>query len=455
MGVVDPKFSPDGASIGFVYEHDIWVVPVSGEDEKQLTFGGSDLILHGDLDWVYPEELNVGTGYHWSPDSRHIAFLELDKTLVPTYPIPELVSRQAKVDLQRYPKPGDPNPRVRAGIVNVENGRTAWIDRAAEYIPRIDWRDGDTVAIQLLNRGQDELQLIYVDPKTGRSRMVLTETDAHWINVTNDLTFLDGNRFLWTSERSGFRHVYLYDDEKGTVLEQLTDGDWQVFGLDGFDGSAEIVYFSANCDNPIGRDLYSAKLDGSGLKRLTDGKGTHQNDLNTETGAYLDRFTSMAELGGTTFRSVGADRSAAFHEPPPIEGYDLIEPERTLLDTPDGHKIGLLVMKPRELEPGKKYSARRLYSNKRIETCELFFSLSTIFNEYTNESFLQRQELPPAHIFDGGVFARKRKLLENWSGNDFCMGEDVRAVVFGGKKSLHIDDPIQLEMVRVLIQSNS
>ena len=171
----------------------------------------------------------------------------------------------------------------------------------------------------------------------------------------NDLTFLDENRFLWTSERSGFRHVSLYDDEKGTVLEQLTDGDWQVFGLDGFDGSAEIVYFSANRDNPIGRDLYSVKLDSSALKRLTDGKGTHQIDLNTETGAYLDRFTSMAELGGTTFRSVGADRSAAFHEPPPIEGYDLIEPERTLLDTPDGHKIGLLVMKPRELEPGKKY----------------------------------------------------------------------------------------------------
>ena len=184
-------------SIAFVYEHDIWVVPVSGEDEKQLTFGGSDLILHGDLDWVYPEELNVGTGYHWSPDSRHIAFLELDETLVPTYPIPDLVSRQAKVDLQRYPKPGDPNPRVRAGIVNVENGRTAWIDRAAEYIPRIDWRDGDTVAIQLLNRGQDELQLIYVDPKTGRSRIVLTETDAHWINVTNDLGAALLERWVW------------------------------------------------------------------------------------------------------------------------------------------------------------------------------------------------------------------------------------------------------------------
>ena len=193
---------------------------------------------------------------------------------------------------------------MRAGIVNVESGRTAWIDRSAEYIPRIDWRDGDTVAIQLLNRGQDELQLIYVDPKTGRSRTVMTETDAHWINVTNDLTFLDGDRFLWTSERSGFRHVYLYDDKEGTVLEQLTDGDWQVFGLDGFDAS-EIVYFSANRDNPIGRDLYQVKLDGSGLKRLTDGKGTHQIDLNTKTGAYLDRFASMTQLGGTTFRSVG------------------------------------------------------------------------------------------------------------------------------------------------------
>ncbi|HEY7697900.1 MAG TPA: DPP IV N-terminal domain-containing protein, partial [Vicinamibacteria bacterium] len=169
-GVLDPQFSPDGKQIAFVYQHDLWVVPLAGGEEKQITFGGSDVILHGDLDWVYPEELGVRTGYHWSPDSKGIAFLELDEALVPTYPIVEEVSGQASVELQRYPKPGDPNPRVRVGFVSVSSGRTAWIDRAAEYIPRIQWVDEKTAAVQLLNRGQDELELVLVDPATGRSR---------------------------------------------------------------------------------------------------------------------------------------------------------------------------------------------------------------------------------------------------------------------------------------------
>jgi len=356
VNVLDPKFSPDGANIAFVFHHDLWVVPVDGGEERQLTFGGSELILHGDLDWVYPEELGVRTGYHWSPDGRHIAFLELDETLVPTYPITNLVSRRATVDLQRYPKPGDPNPRVRVGVANVTSGKTSWIDRASEYIPRIDWRDPETVAIQLLNRGQDELELIYVEPKTGRSRTVLNETDPHWINLSNDLTFLDGGRqFLWTSERTGFRHIYLHDGSDGSLVRELTEGDWQVFGLDGVDEAAGLVYFSANRDNPIGRDLYRVGLSGSGLERLTDGDGTHQIRANASATAYLDRFTSMTKPGETTFHDTASGRTAPFHAPRALDDFDLVTPERTLLDTPDGAKVGLLLMKPRELEPGRKY----------------------------------------------------------------------------------------------------
>jgi dipeptidyl-peptidase-4 len=352
--VLDPKYSPDGSSIAFVYEHDIWVVPADGGDERQLTFGGTDLILHGELDWVYPEELGVRTGYHWSPDGRHIAYLELDETLVPTYPITDLVGRQATVDLQRYPKPGDPNPRVRAGIVNVASATTAWIDRADEYIPRIDWKNGDTVAIQLLNRGQDRLELIHVDAKTGRSRSIRTETDPHWINVPRTIRFLDDGGFLWTSERTGFRHLYLHDDD-GRVIRPLTEGEWQVAGLAGVDESRGLVYFTGNRDNPIGADLYQVALDGSGLKRLTHGRGTHQIAMNATGDAYLDRYQSMLEPGGTTFHDVATGSSAAFHQGPSLDDYALVTPEWKLLDAPDGAKVGLLLMKPHELEPGKKY----------------------------------------------------------------------------------------------------
>ena len=359
QGVLDPKFSPDGKWISFVFEHDIWVVPAAGGEEKQLTFGGGDLLLHGDLDWVYPEELGLRTGYHWSPDSRHIAFLEIDESPVPTYPITEQVSRQATVDLQRYPKPGDPNPKVRVGIADTQNGRTAWIDRAAEYIPRIQWANPTTVAIQLLDRDQHELELIFVDPASGRSRSVLTERDDHWVRVTHDLTFLsDGKEFLWTSEQSGSRHIYLHHgtgDRAGQRIRPLTEGDWQTNGIDGVDEAQGWVYFTANRDNPIGSDLFRVKLDGTGLERLTQDGGTHRINLSPDADAYLDTFSSMTDRGRTTFRSLATDNTFPFHEPFSLDEYDLVEPETKLLDTPDGAKVGLLVLKPRKLESNKKY----------------------------------------------------------------------------------------------------
>jgi dipeptidyl-peptidase-4 len=352
-GVLDPKFSPDGNQIGFLYEHDLWVVPLSGGEEKQLTFGGTDLILHGELDWVYPEELGVRTGYHWSSDSRHIAFLELDETLVPTYPIVDEVSRQATVELQRYPKPGDPNPRVRVGVVSVERGRTAWIDRAAEYMPRIQWVDDRTVGVQLLNRGQDELELVLVDPETGRSRTAAIEKDPYWLNVNDDLTFLNGaERFLWTSERTGFRHIHIF--EKGSS-RALTQGDWEVAEIEGVDTARGLVYFSANRDNPIGGDLYRVKLDGSGLERLTDGRGTHAIDMNPQATAYLDDFSAMVDPGRTVVRNVDGGREFPFHEEKSVSDYGLAAPEYRLLDAPDGAKVGLMVLKPNPLEPGKKH----------------------------------------------------------------------------------------------------
>ncbi len=358
-GVLDPKFSPDGQRIAFVYEHDIWEVPAAGGAEKQLTFGGHDLLLHGDLDWVYPEELGVRTGYHWSPDSRHIAFMEMDESPVPTYPITEEVSRQATVDFQRYPKPGDPNPKVRLGIVDVESGRTAWIDRAAEYIPRFKWINPGALSVQLLNRGQDELELIVVDPANGRSRSLLTERDDHWLNVTNDLTFLkEGEEFLWTSTRSGFRHIYLYQadvDGPARLIHQLTEGEWRVNGIDGVDEKNAWVYFTANRDQPIARHSYRVKLDGSGLEHLTKEKGSHRMNLNPAASACLDTDASLTDPGRTVFRDLETGSSTVFHEQRGFDEFDLVDSEYQLLDTPDGAKVSLMLMKPATLENNKKY----------------------------------------------------------------------------------------------------
>ena len=354
-GVLDPKFTPDGKAIAFVYEHDLWIVPAAGGEERRLTRGGHELLLHGDLDWVYPEELGVRSGYHFSPDGRHIAFLEMDESPVPVYPISEQVSWQATVDLQRYPKPGDPNPKVRVGIVGVETGRTVWLDRVAEYIPRIDWADADTLAVQLLNRGQDELELVLADPH-GRSRSVFFERDDHWVDVTDDLSFLDdGRRFLWTSARSGLRHLYLYDRE-GKVLRQLTEGDFQVGSIAGIDESGGWVYYSANADNLLGSDLYRVKLDGSAREHLTREKGTHSIDMSPSATGWIDRYSALdvGVVPRRTLHDLASGKTTEISRGRDLAEYGLVQPELVELEAPDGALVRVMLLKPDKIKRGKK-----------------------------------------------------------------------------------------------------
>ncbi len=357
QGVVDPKFSPDGESIAFVYRHDLWIVPAAGGEERQLTRGGHDSLLHGDLDWVYPEELGVRTGYHFSPDSRRIAFLELDQSPVPTYPITEQVSWQATVDLQRYPKPGDPNPRARVGIVELETGRTVWLDRAAEYVARIDWADDARLAVQLLNRGQDELELVLADATTGRSRSVFFERDEHWLDVTDDLIFLaGGEQFLWTSHRSGLRHIYLYDFD-GEPVRQLTEGDFEVKAIQGVDEEAGWVYYTANADNLLGSDLYRVKLDGSGGERLTRDKGTHSIDMSPSATAWVDSYSTLDvdQVGRRTVRDLASGRVTELSRDRDLADYDLAPPRLIELAAPDGALVRMQLMTPAKLKRGKKH----------------------------------------------------------------------------------------------------
>lgn len=356
-GVVAPKFSPDGRWVSFVYQHDLWLVPVAGGEEKRLTTGGSELVLHGDLDWVYPEELNVRTGYQWSPDSQRIAFLELDQQQVPTYPISDLVPHVAQVDFQRYPKAGDPNPRARVGMVEISAaerggasvGEVVWLDRAAEYIPRFQWVDAQRLAVQLLNRAQTELELVFAEAATGRSQSVLLERDPNWINVTNDLTFLRGNEFLWTSERTGFGHIYLYGLD-GAFKRALTEGEWEVGAIEGVDEASGWVYFTSTERNPLGSDLYRVKLDGSQRELVTQARGTHGVTMNTQATAYADTWSALGRVPEASLQHLPSGRATTFHKAKPVDEFDLVEPEQFQIQRPDGARIGVMVLKPRELK---------------------------------------------------------------------------------------------------------
>jgi dipeptidyl-peptidase-4 len=354
-GLLDPIFSPDGKWISFVYMHDLWVVPSAGGEEKQLTFGGNSLLLHGELDWVYQEEFAVRIGYQWSPDSRYIAFLELDERAVPVYPIVEQMRLEATADLQRYPKAGDPNPRARVGIASIENMQTVWADGSAEYIPRIDWADGSAAVLQMLNRAQNELNLVEVNPETGTSRTILTERDANWLDVGRDLKFLAaGKRFLWTSDRTGFRHIYLYD-RNGTLVRQITKGDWVVREIAGVDEEGGWIYYESNENSVLGRDLYRIREDATKAERVTIAPGTHSINMNPQATAHVDSFSSMNRMQEIRVRDLSSGKETELLLPKTLEQFELVAPEMSLLKAPDGAAIRVLLYKPQKPESTKKY----------------------------------------------------------------------------------------------------
>jgi dipeptidyl-peptidase 4 len=301
----DPKFSPDGTRLAYVRKHNLYVRTFPSDTEKQLTREKDSNQLNGEVDWVYAEELGVRSNYFWSPDSKSIAFLHMDETRVPTYPITDWMPTHPPVDMEKYPKAGDPNPVVRLGVVNASGGDPRWIwltDNADTYIPRFGWvRDGVLWA-EVLNRAQDNLDLYFIDAHSGRSHKVLTEsTPDAWVNVNDDMKILtSGDRFLWSSWRDGTTQLYLYSFDKANPLASdaklerlLTKGDFEMLGVEAVDEAEGVVYVNCNQDDPRQRQLYAARLDGSGLKRVSQEEGTHHATFADDGKHYVDEFSAL------------------------------------------------------------------------------------------------------------------------------------------------------------------
>jgi dipeptidyl-peptidase-4 len=366
----DPKFSPDGSRVSYVRKHNLFVRPVSGKDEKQLTRDAGDNLFNGDIDWVYAEELAVRSNYFWSPNSKEIVFLHMDETKVPTYPITDWMPTHPTVDNEKYPKVGDPNPVVKVGIADVDKGKVRWIsltDDPDTYIPRFGWvRDG-VIWAEVLNRNQDKMDLYFVDAKSGKSRIVLTETSPDaWINVNDDFRVLkSGDRFLWSSWRDGHTHLYLYSFDKQNPLaaeakqeRQLTQGEFEVLGVESIDETAGTVFFSSNKDDPRQRHIFSVKLDGTGLQQLSHDEGMHFANFAEDGKRYMETFSSTLTPPRLTMCAVGGPCSPVW-EAHSVAEYGLTpekflefkgEDGRTLYgrlllppDAPSGGKIPLIV----------------------------------------------------------------------------------------------------------------
>ena len=356
----DPKFSPDGGHVAYLRKHNLYVRPVSGKDEKQLTKDTGDDLLNGDIDWVYAEELGVRSNYFWSPDSKEIVFLHMDETKVPTYPITDWLPTHPNVEYEKYPKVGDPNPVVKMGVVDADKGKVRWISLTSDkdsYIPRFGWvRDG-VIWAELLNRTEDKMDLYFVDAKSGKSRVVLTETTpGAWIDFEHvEVRFLKSNaQFLWPSWRDGNMHLYLYSFDKQNPMgaeakleRQLTKGDFEVLGIEGVDEAAGTVFFLANKDDPRQVHIYSAQLDGSGFKALTNEEGIHSGNFSDDGKHYTHTFFGPHTATTITLCAVGGECSPVWKARDAITEYGLRAPKYLEFKADDGTTLyGRLLLSP-------------------------------------------------------------------------------------------------------------
>jgi dipeptidyl-peptidase-4 len=363
----DAKFSPDGKSISFRRDWDLYALNLASGEETRLTSNGSDTLRNGGVDWVYPEELDLRTVYWWSPDSAAIAYLQFDVSREPLYPHEDLRGREAIFEPQRYPQVGNNNPDVRLGVVAATGGATKWLDVGdtanAYLIARAGWAgDAQHLYVARTNRVQNELEFLLFDVAAGTRQTVYREHDASWIDIEGEPIFLkpsfsrDARRFLWTSERDGFRHLYLSSLD-GAEPKQLTKGAWQVTDVYSVDEKEARVYFRSTEASPLERQLYSVGLDGSGKRRLTQGAGTHRISIAPGAGAFLDIYSNLTSPPEATLRNADGAAIAVFRpaDRRALEQLDLRPSEIVQFQGKSGTTFYATLIKPAGFDPKKKY----------------------------------------------------------------------------------------------------
>ncbi len=353
--------SPDGKYVSFIRGHNLWAVSTADGKEHALTQGGTEDIRKGELDWVYPEELDITTAYWWSPDSFSVAYLEMNQRRVSQFSLLNFESYTGEAELQRYPVPSGANPIVHVYVVSAAGGAPHLMDTGSEidiYLPRVNWvPDSKHIAIQRLNREQNNLDLLLADASNGKTTTILTEKDPYWINVSDDLRFLkDSKRFLWSSERTGYRHLFLYD-LSGKQLAQLTKGDWEVTQVDAVDEAKGLVYFSATEKSPIERQLYRVSLDGSGFSRITKEAGTHGIRFSPSAAAYVNTYSNaMTPLRRDAYAADGSKLTTLEEDKvPELAAYHLSPVEFFTIKSHDSLTLNCSMIKPPQFDPAKKY----------------------------------------------------------------------------------------------------
>ena len=290
-------FSPDATKVAFMRDNNLFIKDLKTGEEKQFTNDGLyNHIINGAPDWVYEEEFSFSQGFYWSPDSKKIAFMKFDESNVREFQMEEFEGLYPDWYSFKYPKAGEDNSIVEIYVYDLESGKTVKMDTGKEtdiYLPRIAWtKDANILAIQRLNRHQNHLEILAADATTGKSRVFYDETNDYYIDITDDWHFLeDGKRFLMTSEKSGYNHIYLYNLD-GSLVKQLTNGPWDVTKVYGFDGKE--VFFQAAKNTPTDRQIYAVNLKGQ-LREVIGRVGTNSATFSNDFSYLINVNSSISQ----------------------------------------------------------------------------------------------------------------------------------------------------------------
>jgi dipeptidyl-peptidase-4 len=377
--MLDPKLSPDARWLSYVQEREIAVVPIDGGEPRFVTQGALAAELsHGLAEYIAQEEMGRRTGYWWSPDSRWIAFAEVDERHVPIYRIlhqgKDTVGPAAQEE-HRYPFAGQANASVRLAVTPLGEYQPRWLEPpgnlAAEYLARVDWLDASTVVAQWENREQSRLDLVAYEIHSGESTTLLSETNEIWINLHDDFRALAGGQeFLWSSERSGFRQLYHYD-RSGQLIRQITSGDWQVDALVAVDENRRLVYFTSTLKGATEAHVFAVSLDGGPVRPITVDGGVHQAVFDHHVEKFVDIYQAIDHPPDVTLHSLtGPDPVQVIFEPadPRLAELALEPPELVSVTNRVGDVLhGAVFRPPARFGPGPYPTVVNLYGGPHAQ----------------------------------------------------------------------------------------
>jgi dipeptidyl-peptidase-4 len=449
------KFSPNGKMLAYVRENNLYIYNIEKRQEKPLTSDSSETILNGTLSWVYWEEIfgRRDIGYWWSDDSRSIAYLQTDETPVTMMHYVDFKPQVPRLIKQRYPKAGTDNPIVRVGVVeiNTRNLNTTWMELPDyEYLARVKWlQDNKRLCVQTMNREQTKMDLYLVDRITGKAEHLMTESDTAWININDDLYFLDdGKHFIWQSERDGYAHLYRFTLD-GKLVNQITRGDWSLRSSGGvfwlrksitaIDEEKKMIYFTALEKSSVERHLYRIKFDGTKMQRLSREDGTHRITFSHDAKFYFDSFSNIRTLPSLSLHTADGALKKEISEPRSdlLAELEFQYPKLITIPTTDGFPMPAEILKPKDFDANQKYPIIfHIYAGP---------SAPTVFNSWNSNRYFDQILLRKGYLvvrFDHRSATAISKKLENRLNRMMSGPIEMRDIVDGVKwlKSLSYVD---------------